>query len=396
MVNLPKVTTAKPLAERAVFNSAILADAVRVIETQVAKNTGDVANLTTEVRLRPGNLYGVQLTGSRSLSPEEQKRGNPDAQEPRSPAASDGANSEVMGRIEEIEFQAETTRNDLNARILALKRTSTSLPPGITAAELQQATVQRFTAITKDLHLLNEELYTQGTKAAKVGAALAKRLDALEEANALLHVRNGAQRQTLDALHATIARLEVAVAPPLMLRPRSPKGVPFTRRSNSPATTYPLSYPSTTMLRGRAPSPQEEHRAKRARTTEEKAFISFGPLPESAETDIKHFELHLRTAIPRFILQALYEVHRDPAYTAHLPITVVSREVAQDLINQWGRHSVRGYETIKMTEMLADKGGQLAQVAQSAGVRNDHGGQSSSRTPQGRAPQLYSEPSRRY
>ncbi|KAJ6541347.1 hypothetical protein B0H19DRAFT_1172993 [Mycena capillaripes] len=75
-----KVTTAKPIAEYAASNVAILADAVRMMETDVDMISRDLANLTVEVRLRPQNesspapstwqsLYGVR---PRSESPTQQ------------------------------------------------------------------------------------------------------------------------------------------------------------------------------------------------------------------------------------------------------------------------------------------------------------------------------------
>ncbi|KAJ7434453.1 hypothetical protein B0H11DRAFT_2208396, partial [Mycena galericulata] len=82
----PKPTTAKPLSDYAVANLAILADAVRVIETRGEENALAVASLTSEVRLRPrgrsasspsmtwGGLYGVRLTGSQSPPPRERSR----------------------------------------------------------------------------------------------------------------------------------------------------------------------------------------------------------------------------------------------------------------------------------------------------------------------------------
>ncbi|KAJ7166944.1 hypothetical protein C8R46DRAFT_1272047, partial [Mycena filopes] len=375
MTTSPPVNTVKPLAERVVVNMTILANALRIIETQGEKNATDIANLTAEVRLRPltppqtqetihepagltWKTYGVEPNGSVSPSEEPQSRSGSIA----------GDSEKELGAVEDLEFRFESSRDDLNGRILALERTLTQLPGDITAPQLQEAMVQRLRGITKDLGSLNDELLAQGQEAHKANADILKRMDALEDANASLRAQSASQRAGLDALQVRLSQLEVSVAPPVVYS-RAPSAVPVISRTQSPSDRGPpLSYPPK-MARGRDRSPEDIQQAKRART-DGRAFISFGPLAESAETPIKLFELHLRTAITHFRLAAPYQVNQDPAYPHHLRISVVSNAVAGDLIAAWNRQTVAGYSKIKMVEMR-DSTGRESALIPGAGARAD-------------------------
>lgn len=64
------------------------------------------------------------------------------------------------------------------------------------------------------------------------------------------------------------------------------------------------------------------------------------------------FELHMRTALPRFILQGSYDVRRDPIYSHNLRVTVTEDSTARALVEAWAQHSVEGYANIKMVQMV--------------------------------------------
>ncbi|KAJ7254210.1 hypothetical protein C8J57DRAFT_1236933 [Mycena rebaudengoi] len=356
MTSVAHITTAKPIAERTSSNLVILADVVRGLESQVQKTTRDVTNLTTEVRLRPrslspaspivtwGNLYGVSV--SRQGSPCSRRRTRSRTRSERSRSGPKSYDSELQGRMEELEFQTDQSRNHLNVRILALERRESDIPPvsSITADDLQKATVQRFSAVTQDLDVLNEGLYALGKDHDRATAMLVERVNKLEEGNRHLRDENESHRTTLKELQAAIRRLEIVSAPPLIMRPRSPQRlahshtVPQPRQSRSPP---PFHHQSRMAPRARSRSPP----TKRARTDELNGFISLGPLAESAELPQKHFELHLRTAIPAFCLKAPYTVQNDPSFPGHLRVTVASPVVARSLIDAWRKkHRRRLYK----------------------------------------------------
>jgi hypothetical protein len=104
--------------------------------------------------------------------------------------------------MEELEFQADQSRDHLNARILALERREAEIPPvsNITADDLQKATVQRFSAVTQDLGVLNDGLYTLGKDTDRVTAMLVERARTLEDSNKHLRDENESQRSTLKEL----------------------------------------------------------------------------------------------------------------------------------------------------------------------------------------------------
>ncbi|KAF8178360.1 hypothetical protein K438DRAFT_1977987 [Mycena galopus ATCC 62051] len=230
--------TGKAVAENAVANVSILADALRVIENQVEGVVLEVANLTTEVRLHPdtqsrtspgvtASVRGLSRSRSRSQSKSSKQ-----------------ADSELLGRVEEIEFQAEQSRN---ARLLVLERHVPTLSPitGTTAADVQKATVQRFEGVVTDLNVLNDGLYDQSRKQSDINATLCTKMAALEAEDESLHTNCAEQGRTLAALQVAISRLEITSAAPLVLqthgilpqRSRSPPRLnhqPFRTRSRLP------------------------------------------------------------------------------------------------------------------------------------------------------------------
>ncbi|KAJ7147870.1 hypothetical protein C8R43DRAFT_952890 [Mycena crocata] len=249
------------------------------------------------------------------------------------------------------------------------------------APDLQQVTVQRFKAVTKDLHSLNDGLYDQRETQRKAMAAMMERMEDLEVSNDALRAENKAQRKLLDAVQVTISRLEVLAAPPLIVRGRSAQRMspPPHRPSNPPSVSHrrssrspPLrvaskgvlphmrsrspppraaSKGSVPQIRSRSYSPMGQLNMKRPRTEPEPVFISFGPVIESAEPPVKYFELHLRTAIPSFVLAAPYQVQRDPVYPGHLRVKLASESVAKSFIDASGRQTVAGYSKIKIYKM---------------------------------------------
>ncbi|KAJ7488103.1 hypothetical protein FB451DRAFT_1529128 [Mycena latifolia] len=192
----------------------------------------------------------------------------------------------------------------------------------------------------------------------------------------------------------------------LVMRPRSPQRAPTPRaqthphRSRSPPARYPDNHPST---RGRSISPPHGNPPKRPRNEDTRAFISLGPLAESADTEMKRFELHLRTAIPKFRLESPYEVHHDPSFPDHLRVAVVSRGVARALIAAWAGNNVPGYGKIEMREMVSASGRDFANAPPTAPLRaggtSHRDGERRGRPSGSRTPANYggrhSEPSRR-
>jgi hypothetical protein len=125
-----KSDTTKVAAEKTAKNIGIMADVVRGIETLVGSATRDIANLTSEVRLRPHqesqpdtppttwkNLYGLTLPlQSRSQSPtrgRSQSRSHstpsPTGSRARDQSPSAKADSEVMGRLDDLEHKKMLT-----------------------------------------------------------------------------------------------------------------------------------------------------------------------------------------------------------------------------------------------------------------------------------------------
>ncbi|KAJ7862832.1 hypothetical protein B0H13DRAFT_2071208, partial [Mycena leptocephala] len=177
--------------------------------------------------------------------------------------------------------------------------------------DLQESAVKRFDSVAKDMQFLDGER----TAHVKGLAAISKRADALEKANLNLQQENTTLRDDLKALLVRIARLELAPPRPLGARPVSPQrpaasrvAQPPQRRQSPPAHRTQL----RTQSHGRSLSPPPESKRARIAATLPKGFVSFGAVPDSAETDVRLFELHMRTALPRFILQGSYDVCRDP------------------------------------------------------------------------------------
>ncbi|KAJ6452793.1 hypothetical protein C8R45DRAFT_1193496 [Mycena sanguinolenta] len=214
--------------------------------------------------------------------------------------------------------------------------------------------------VVKDLNLLNDGLYEQGKNYDVTNAELRSRVAILETANKSLRAENSKQGSDLAAVRAAIERLEISSAIPLVLRTDSVQGRPpvtTRRRSPSPVPRY---CQNQQLSRPRSHSPQRDHIAKRLGVEEPNAFIAFGPLADSVETPQKLFELHLRTAIPQFRLEAPYVVELDPGFAAHVRITVKSAPVARALMDPWATQNVAGYAKIKMVAMTSASGQEAA------------------------------------
>ncbi|KAJ7785423.1 hypothetical protein B0H14DRAFT_3584702 [Mycena olivaceomarginata] len=216
-----KNAAAKAVAEIALANLAIVADALRVTETRVQGLSLDVANLTTEVRLRPhtpprtsswSDMVELVRCSARcftiSISARTFAVAGPHqvGEIPNSSAGSRRSNS-----------RQSSHGNDLNARLLVLERHNSTLPAtaGITATDVQKATVQRFSGVFRDLNVLNDTLYEQGTKQGQINAELRTRIAALEADNTSLRAESVEQGRALAAIQAAIACLEITSAPPL-------------------------------------------------------------------------------------------------------------------------------------------------------------------------------------
>ncbi|KAJ7933703.1 hypothetical protein B0H13DRAFT_1855947 [Mycena leptocephala] len=378
---------------------------IRGIETCVDGATRDIANLTSEVRLRPqqaeydaprttwNSLYGINpLFQSQSPSPthdrsRSQSIPSPTGSQARDQTPSAKADSELMSRLDELEDKQDADCNTLDARIAILEGHHSSANDGLTVSDLQESAVQRFDAISRDLQFLDDE------RAAHVKglAAISQRADALENVNMKLQKENGTLRDDLKALLVRIARLELAPPRALGQIPVASSVVqPPKRRQSPPAHTTQR----RTQSHGRSLSPPpDSKRARTAITPLPKGFITFGPVAESAETNLRLFELHLRTAIPRFTLQGPYDVRRDPIYSHSLRVTVTDEPAARALVEAWTQHSVEGYANIKMVQMADATGNTSVDLHSSApnrGIdRNSNPAQNANRS------QRHSEPSRR-
>jgi hypothetical protein len=153
--------------------------------------------------------------------------------------------------------------------------------------DLPESAVKRFNSVAKDLQFLDGER----TAHVKGLAAISKRADALEKANLNLQ-ENTTLRDDLKALLVRIARLELALPRPLGARPVSPQrpaascvAQPPQRRQSPPAHRAQ----HRTQSHGRSLSPPPESNRARTAATRPKGFVSFGPGPESAETDVRLF-----------------------------------------------------------------------------------------------------------
>ncbi|KAJ6568758.1 hypothetical protein B0H19DRAFT_1373257 [Mycena capillaripes] len=343
-------------------------------------STYAVANLTTEMRLNARQLvepssppttwkglYGLDLPKSRAPSESSDSDNNSDA---------------VRGRLEELESEAAANLANLVARVSALEEhTAPSAPPNasdITAPQLHNRVVTRFNAVQNDLRMLNDEIYAQGQEHANTIARLSEKITGLQEAKKSLRDDNITLRRDFKTIQAAIARLELAPPAPLQLRSRSPLSTSFhlphghghtsQRRSRSP----PLQYPQTRVNpRPRSFSPPMHPAEKRQRANEPNGYIALGPVGDSAETLTRFFELHLRTAIPRFILEAPYQVQADPAFRAHLRVAVTSRAVARSLVEAWAKNTVAGYVNIKMVQMDDATGNQAIRNDNNSSMRGD-------------------------
>ncbi|KAF8145901.1 hypothetical protein K438DRAFT_1991364 [Mycena galopus ATCC 62051] len=247
MKPLPKSSaTGKAIAENAVANVSILADVLRVME-----------NWVEGVVLESASVWG--LSRSRSHSRSRSK-------------SSERADSELPGRVEEIEFQVEQLRNDLNARLLVLERHVPTLPPitGITAADVQKATVQCFGGLITDINVLNDGLYDQSKKQSDINATLRTKMAALEADNESLRTNYAEQGRMLVALQVAISHLEITSTAPLVLRTHGI--LPQCSRSPPRLNHQPFCTPSR--------SPPQGQVSKHLPLDDPNGFIVFRPLTD--------------------------------------------------------------------------------------------------------------------
>ncbi|KAJ7268473.1 hypothetical protein C8J57DRAFT_1509656 [Mycena rebaudengoi] len=131
--------------------------------------------------------------------------------------------AELLGRMEELEFQTDQSRDHLSARIISLKRHESDIPlvSSITADDLQKTTVQRFSAVTRDLDVFNDGLYVLGKDRDRATAMLVEEVNRVEEGNRHLRDENEPHHTTLKELQAPTRRLEIVSTAPLIMRLRS-------------------------------------------------------------------------------------------------------------------------------------------------------------------------------
>ncbi|KAJ7882745.1 hypothetical protein B0H14DRAFT_2565139 [Mycena olivaceomarginata] len=185
---------------------------------------------------------------------------------------------------------------------------------------------------------------SKGSNQTDANAALRARVHELEDANKALRAENFHQRREhccgsncdrtprdfQSHLRWSCARRvqRQSRAAPLSPRPATPSNHQVARR--------------------RSRSPEREGFAKtQCGPDDMKGFIAFGTVGDSAEAPLQLFEVHLRTAIPKFRLEAPYTAHPDPDYPHHLRITVAARLSLERSLMQWAKNTVAGYAGIK-------------------------------------------------
>ncbi|KAJ7437692.1 hypothetical protein B0H11DRAFT_1935759 [Mycena galericulata] len=159
------------------LNIHALTNALFVLEARVDTTVLDVGNLTTEVRLHPRQrsessgpisrltwtAYGVMQTGGpRSRSPS------------RSATSESSNRPEGNGFLEELELRAETITDELDARIAVLEERER--PPATMVGMTMAETTQRFEAITGDLRMLNDALFSEHQQRDQAYAAPLKKV----------------------------------------------------------------------------------------------------------------------------------------------------------------------------------------------------------------------------
>ncbi|KAJ7872670.1 hypothetical protein B0H14DRAFT_2570172 [Mycena olivaceomarginata] len=249
------------------------------------------------------NLYGLTLPlQSRSQSPtrgrsQSRSHSTPSPTESRAcdQSHSAKADSEVMGRLDDLENKHDVDHDALDAWITILEGHHRSANDGMTVTDLQESAVKRFNSVAKDLQFLDGER----TAHVKGLAAISKRADVLEKVNLNLQQENATLRDDPKALLVRIARLELAPPLPLGARPVSPQrpaaspvAQPPQRRQSPPAHRTQ----HCTQSHDRSLSPPPESKRARTAATLPKGFLSFGPVPESAETDVT---IHTLSENPR-------------------------------------------------------------------------------------------------
>ncbi|KAJ7811928.1 hypothetical protein B0H13DRAFT_2383583 [Mycena leptocephala] len=189
----PKYETAAPMTKRATKNIAILADAVRATETEVADLATKLGNLTVELRLGERASTAAQL-----LTTPPPTRSRSDSQ-----TSQDNDISELFHRVREVKLTVSESategaelaehvsalEEDLTARVSALEDRPSD---GLTVSALSTAVAERFGEITTDRNALD--------------TAMRNQFETQLKATAQLRLENKDLRKTLEAMQTTIER----------------------------------------------------------------------------------------------------------------------------------------------------------------------------------------------
>jgi hypothetical protein len=200
-------------------------------------------------------------------------------------------------------------------------------PPPFSVGQLSDAMKQQFATITNDRDKLAARIESSTSKQLKINKAHDDDVHRLQD--------------EVRALKATITRLELAPPAPLSLNTH-PASVsqhhPYRSVSRSP----------TPRVHSRSRSPSENRRdAKRSRHTW--SVIEMGPIKSLMASQLQPvalFDLHLETAIPKYVRPEDYEVRREGDY---LLVRLPSAGDARALIKAWTAHKVDGYSEIRVS-----------------------------------------------
>ncbi|KAJ7791165.1 hypothetical protein B0H14DRAFT_3500879 [Mycena olivaceomarginata] len=303
----PKYETAAPMTKRATKNIAILADAVRATETEVADLATKLGNLTVELRLGERASTAAQL-----LTTPPPTRSRSDSQ-----TSQDNDISELFHRVREVKLTVSESategaelaehvsalEEDLTARVSALEDRPSD---GLTVSALSTAVAERFGEITTDRNALD--------------TAMRNQFETQLKATAQLRLENKDLRKTLEAMQTTIARLEL--------------GGTTVVRAPMPAITGCSERSSAFASRPR--SPPHDLPAKRRKLFGMEVFITMGPFPHSLLSPVDLFMSVLKPALPTFVFSKPFFVILDPVHPYHLHITMESAEDQKSLLAMWG------------------------------------------------------------
>ncbi|KAF8186210.1 hypothetical protein K438DRAFT_1836202 [Mycena galopus ATCC 62051] len=286
---------------------------MRATDTEVSRLAASLDNLTVEVRL------GTHDT-RRSPSPS-----NTDADDIQ----------ELFYRVRDL----GTADKDLILRVASLEH-RTPVAGDLTAATLSRALATLFADITSDRDVLNRKISRYADQLAALEARHQLELESVQN--------------SLRAVEATIARLELGLAPRLRMRSRSPRRALSTSNVNQPLHRLPRPRsPIPRALRARSPAP-EMPAAKRARNSP--SFITVGPFAASNLSPTELFKSLLSRNIPTFTFTEGYTVELDRQYSFHLRVTLFSAADMDALLYMWGTGArlVGMREIPSVTENLND------------------------------------------